>query len=34
VAAKGIVTEKKLLKNHPSLWMPMIDTADLVAERW
>ena len=30
---KGVVVEKKLMKTHPALWMPMIDTADLVAHR-
>ena len=27
-------TEEKLMKSHPALWMPMIDTADIVAERY
>ena len=27
-------TEEKLLAEHPALWMPMIDTADIVAERY
>jgi acetyl-CoA C-acetyltransferase len=27
-------TEEKLMKTHPDLWMPMIDTADIVAERY
>jgi len=31
---KGAVVERKLMKSHPALWMPMIDTADLVAERY
>uniref|UniRef100_A0A6T2BDM9 acetyl-CoA C-acyltransferase n=1 Tax=Eutreptiella gymnastica TaxID=73025 RepID=A0A6T2BDM9_9EUGL len=31
---KGAVVEKKLMKSYPALWMPMIDTADLVAERY
>jgi len=31
---KGVVVEKKLMKTHPALWMPMIDTADLVAARY
>ncbi|GMI21778.1 hypothetical protein TrCOL_g7201 [Triparma columacea] len=31
---KGVVVEKKLMKSHPALWMPMIETADLVAERY
>lgn len=30
----GVVTEKKLMKTYPALWMPMIDTADIVAERY
>mmetsp|Transcript_38827 Transcript_38827/g.86759 ORF Transcript_38827/g.86759 Transcript_38827/m.86759 type:complete len:283 (+) Transcript_38827:74-922(+) len=30
---KGVVTEKKLMQTYPALWMPMIDTADLVAQR-
>ena len=29
---KGVVVEKKLMKEWPALWMPMIDTADLVAK--
>uniref|UniRef100_A0A7S2DLI5 Acetyl-CoA C-acyltransferase n=1 Tax=Octactis speculum TaxID=3111310 RepID=A0A7S2DLI5_9STRA len=28
------VMEDKLLKSYPALWMPMINTADLVAERY
>ena len=31
---KGAVVEKKLMKTWPALWMPMIDTADLVAQRY
>jgi acetyl-CoA C-acetyltransferase len=27
-------TEENLMKSHPALWMPMIDTADNVAERY
>jgi acetyl-CoA C-acetyltransferase len=27
-------TEKNLLKMHPALWMPMIETAEIVAERY
>ena len=27
-------TEEKLMDQHPALWMPMIDTADIVAERY
>ena len=27
-------TEEKLMDQHPALWMPMIDTADVVAERY
>ncbi len=27
-------TEEELLKSHPALWMPMIDTADIVAQRY
>jgi acetyl-CoA C-acetyltransferase len=27
-------TEEKLMRTHPALWMPMIDTADIVAERY
>ena len=27
-------TEEKLMKEKPELWMPMIDTADIVAERY
>jgi acetyl-CoA acetyltransferase len=28
------MTEEKLLAEHPALWMAMIDTADIVAERY
>ena len=31
---KGVVVERNLMKSHPALWMPMIDTADNVAERY
>jgi acetyl-CoA C-acetyltransferase len=31
---KGVAVERKLMKSHPALWMPMIDTADIVAERY
>jgi len=31
---KGVVVERKLMKTFPALWMPMIDTADLVAQRY
>jgi len=31
---KGAVVEKSLMKSHPGLWMPMIDTADIVAARY
>lgn len=31
---KGVVVERQLMKTHPALWMPMIDTADLVAARY
>ena len=31
---KGVVVEKKLMKEWPALWMPMIDTADLVAKKY
>lgn len=31
---KGVVVEKNLMKAHPALWMPMIDTADIVAKRY
>ncbi len=27
-------TEEHLIQTHPALWMPMIDTADIVAERY
>lgn len=28
------ITEEKLLETYPALWMPMIETADIVAERY
>jgi acetyl-CoA C-acetyltransferase len=28
------LTEEKLMNEYPALWMPMIDTADIVAERY
>jgi acetyl-CoA C-acetyltransferase len=31
---KGVVTEKLLWKKYPALWMPMIETADIVAKRY
>ena len=31
---KGVVVERKLMKTFPALWMPMIETADLVAQRY
>ena len=31
---KTHLTEEKLLQEHPALWMPMIDTADVVAARY
>lgn len=31
---KGVVVEKKLMKEYPALWMPMIETADIVAHRY
>lgn len=31
---KGAVVEKKLWKSYPALWMPMIETADIVAKRY
>ena len=31
---KNIVVEKQLYKKYPALWMPMIETADIVAERY
>ena len=31
---KGVVVDKALMKAHPALWMPMIDTADIVATRY
>ena len=29
---KGVVVDKPLMKAHPALWMPMIDTADIVKQ--
>lgn len=31
---KGVVPERQLLKTYPALWMPMIETADIVAQRY
>ena len=31
---KGVVVDKPLMKAFPALWMPMIDTADIVASRY
>lgn len=31
---KGVVPERSLLKKYPALWMPMIETADIVASRY
>jgi len=31
---KGAVVERKLMKTFPALWMPMIETAELVATRY
>jgi len=31
---KGVVTERALIKSYPALWMPMIHTADIVAQRY
>lgn len=31
---KGVVVERSLMKAHPALWMPMIETADIVASRY
>jgi len=31
---KGAVVERKLMKSYPALWMPMIETADIVAQRY
>ena len=28
------ITEEKLMESYPALWMPMIDTADIVAKRY
>lgn len=32
--AKGVVVERTLMKKYPALWMPMIETADIVAKRY
>jgi len=34
LVAKSTVKEPRLEEAHPELWMPMIDTADLVAQRY
>ena len=38
VSMQGInlkdITEEKLMESYPSLWMPMIETADIVAKRY
>jgi acetyl-CoA C-acetyltransferase len=34
IVAKTTETEAKLLEAHPALWMPMINTADLLAARY
>ena len=34
VATQGTVPEKKLMGEFPALWMPMIETADIVANRY
>ena len=34
VVAKTTVPEKRLLKTFPALWMPMIETADILAKRY
>lgn len=31
---KGVIPERQLLKSFPALWMPMIETADIVAARY
>lgn len=31
---KGAIPERQLLKTYPALWMPMIQTADIVASRY
>lgn len=31
---KGVVVEEKLMKSFPAIWMPMIETADIVAKRY
>jgi acetyl-CoA C-acetyltransferase len=28
---KGVVVEQELMKSHPAIWMPMIETADIVS---
>ena len=28
------ITEEKLMETYPALWMPMIETADIVADRY
>ncbi|GIS06048.1 MAG: hypothetical protein CM15mP109_08040 [Candidatus Dadabacteria bacterium] len=28
------ITEEKLMESYPALWMPMIETADIVAKRY
>ena len=33
VASKTTVTEEKLMSEFPALWMPMIETADIVSAR-
>ncbi len=32
--AKGVVVERTLMKKYPAIWMPMIETADIVAKRY
>ncbi|KAJ1625404.1 acetyl-CoA acetyltransferase [Pavlovales sp. CCMP2436] len=34
VVAKTTVTEPRLMASHPALWMPMIETADILAARY
>ena len=34
IVAKTTVPEKKLLKSFPALWMPMIETADILAKKY
>lgn len=31
---KGVVVDKALYKKYPAIWMPMIETADIVAHRY